>query len=143
MSTHVYFAKKTIFFFSRLVLTSPFYAAFSGQDFGKFFWLLWCQFDENLELFLALINLIHGWSLYLSSIFEIGSCFDECGNLYPLRGIFKIWMLIKYSLNFLAICSSREIILSSSTKLILECFVTLSDRSGLTVFQMLYYQLQP
>ena len=49
--------------------------------------------------------------------------------------IIKTGILIKYSLNFLAIWSSRKIILSSSTKLILECFVTFSDRNGLTVFQ--------
>ena len=71
----------------------------------------------------------------MSIVFKIGSCYDKCGHLYPFFGIIKIGMLIKYSLNFLAILPSREIILSSSTELILECFVTFSDRSGLTVFQ--------
>ena len=73
--------------------------------------------------------------LNLSSNFKIGSCSDECGHLYPLLAIFKIGMLIKYSLNYLAVWSSQEIILSSSTKLVLECFVTFSDRNSLTVFQ--------
>ena len=118
---------------------------FLGQNFGKIFvssMSIWRNF-KTWELFLALINLILRWSVYLSSIFKIGSCSDECEHLYPLLGIFKIRMLIKYSVNFLGIWSSREIILSSSTKLILECFVTFSNRSGLTVFQMFYYQSQP
>ena len=75
------------------------------------------------------------WSLYSSSICKVESCSDESGHLYPLHSIFKIGIFIKYSLNLLAIRSSREIILLSSTKLILECFVTYADRSGLKVFQ--------
>ena len=90
---------------------------------------------KNLRVVFALINLILEWSLNLSSIFRIGPCSDESVYLYPLLDIFKIGRLIKYSLNFLTIWPSRETILSSSTKLILEYFITFSDRSGLTVFQ--------
>ena len=116
------------------LFTSSFCAAFFGSKPWKDFMSIW-QNLKTWELFLALINLILAWSLYLSSIYEIGSCSDECGHLYPLLAIFKIGMLIKYSLNYLAISSSREIILSSPTKLVLECFVTFSDRNSLTVFQ--------
>ena len=132
MSSHVYFAKKSTFFFSRLVLISSFCAAFFGSRLWKVFWLLRCHLTKlkNWELFLSLISLILGWPLYLPSILKI-----ESFSLYPLLGIFKIGMLIKYSLNFLAIWSWREIILSSSNQLLLECFVTFLDRNGLTVFQ--------
>ena len=44
MSSHVYFAKKSTFFFSRLVLISSFCAAFFGSRLWKYF----CQFDVNL-----------------------------------------------------------------------------------------------
>ena len=94
-------------------------------------------------MLLALINFILGWSVYLSGICRIGSCSDESGHLYPLLGIFRIGILIKYSLNFLAIWSSREITWSSLSNLILRCFVTFSDRSGFAVFKMFYYQVQP
>ena len=90
-----------------------------------------------------MINLIIGWCLYFSSIFKVGSCSDESLHLYPLLGIFKIRICRKYSLNFSSIWSSPEIILLSLTKLILECFVTFSDKNRLTVFQIFYYQLQP
>ena len=138
MSSHVYFVKKSTFFFSRLVLISSFCAVFFGSRLWKAFLTssmsIWRNL-KTLELLLVLINLILGRSLYLSSIFKIGSCSDECGHAHPLLARFKIWMLVKYSLNYLAIWSSREIILSSSTKLVLECFVTFSDKNSLTVFQ--------
>ena len=128
------FCKKSTFLFSRFVFYIIFCAAFFGLKPWKDFMSIWRNL-KTWELFLALINLILAWSLYLSSIYEVGSCSDECGHLYPLLAIFKIGMLIKYSLNYLAISSSREIILSSPTKLVLECFVTFSDRNSLTVFQ--------
>ena len=96
--------------------------------------LIWLNLKAS-ELFLALINLILECSLYFWSIIKIGSCSDESGHLYPLIGTFKIAINIKYSLNFSAIWSLREIFLPSSAKLILECFVTFSDRSGSTNFQ--------
>ena len=118
MSSHVYFAKKSTFFFSRLVLISSFCAAFFGSRLWKVFLTssmsIWWNL-KTLELFLVLIYLILRWSLYLSSIFKTGSCSDECGHLYPLLCIFKIGMFMKYLLNFLPIWSSRQIILSSST----------------------------
>ena len=50
---YVYFAKKSAFFFSRLVLISSFCAAFSGQHFGKIIWLILCQLDwtQKLEIY--------------------------------------------------------------------------------------------
>ena len=136
---HMYILqKKSTFFCSRLVLISSFCAAFFRSKLQKDFLTssvsIWLKL-KTWELFLALINVILGWSLYLSSVFRIGSCSDESGHLYPFLGIFKIEILIKYMLNFLAIWLPWKIILSSSTKLILECFVTFSDRSSLTVFQ--------
>ena len=105
---------------------------FLGQDFEKIF----RPIEIGLKnLLLALLDLALGWSLYFSSIIKMGTCSYESGHLYPLLAIFKIGIFIKYSLKFLAICLSREIILSSSTKLILECFVTFSDRSGSAVLQ--------
>ena len=89
MSSNVNFAKKSAFFVSRLVLISSFRAAFFVSRLWKDFWLLRCQFNWTYwELFLALINLILGRSLYLSSIFKIGSCFDESEHLYPLLAIY-------------------------------------------------------
>ena len=131
MLSHVCFARKYAFFFSRLVLVSSFCGAFLGSGFWKGFLTFLILIRLNLktwEIFLALINLILGWSLYLPSIFKIGSCSDECGHLYPLLVIFKIEIFLKYSLNLLAIWSSQKIILSSSTKLRLECFVTFLDK---------------
>ena len=116
-----------------------FCAAFFGSRLWKVFLTSSMSIWRNLktsELFLALVNLILGWSLYSSSIFKIGSCSDECGHLYPLFGIFKTAMLIKYSLNFLAIWSSLEIISSSSTKLILECFVTFCLKSSIINYNL-------
>ena len=134
MSSHVYFAKSVHFSLVDSFFTSSFVQLFFGLKPWKDFMSIWRNL-KTWELFLALINLILTWSLYLPSIFKIGSCPDECGHLYPLLAIFKIGMLIKYSLSYLAIWSSREIILSSSTKLVLECFVTFSGRNNLTVFQ--------
>ena len=93
MSSHVYLAKKSTFFFSRLVLISYFCAAFFESRLCKVFLTSLLSISRNLktwELFLALISLILGWSLYFSSIFKIGSCSYECGHSYQLLGIFKI-----------------------------------------------------
>ena len=82
MSSNVNFAKKSAFFVSRLVLISSFRAAFFVSRLWKDFWLLRCQFNWTYwELFLALINLILGRSLYLQSILKIGSYFDESEHL--------------------------------------------------------------
>ena len=110
MSSHVYFAKNSTFFFSRLVLISFFCVAFFGSRLWKVFLTSSMSIWWNLKTWrVILINLILRWSLYLSSIFKIWSCSDEWEHLYPLFGIFKIGMFIKYSLNVWAIWSSREI----------------------------------
>ena len=117
----------------------PFVGLFRVKSLERFFDF----FDVNLidiilktwELFLALISFILGWSVYLSGICRIGSCSDESGHLYPLLEIFRTGILIKYSVNLLAIWSSREITWSSLSKLIFRCFVTFLDRSGFAVFQ--------
>ena len=82
MSSNVNFAKKSAFFVSRLVLISSFRVAFFISRLWKDFWLLRCQFNWTYwELFLALINLVLGRSLYLQSILKIGSYFDESEHL--------------------------------------------------------------
>ena len=121
------FAKKSSFFFSILILIS-FCAAFFGSSLWKdFIDINWLNL-KTWKLFLAFINVKLGWSLYLSRIFKIGPCSDESWHFYPLLGIFKIGIFIKYSLNLVAIWAFREIILSSSTKLILEYFEAFSEK---------------
>ena len=80
---------------------------------------------------------ILGWSLYLSIIPEIVLSSRErlCVEKLWLFDIFKIRIFIKYSLKFFAISASWDRMLSSSTRIILECILTLSEIFGLTIFQ--------
>ena len=89
------------------------------------------------QLFLDLIRFMFGWSLYLSIIPEIVFSSREhvCVEKLHLFGIFKTGIFIKYSLKVLAISASWHKILSSSTRVILELILILSEIFGLTFFQ--------
>ena len=57
-------------------------------------------------------------------------------------GIFKIGILMKYSLNIFAICLSCEIIWLSSVKVVLETFLDFSVKKDLTVFQKVLFSVK-
>ena len=93
------------------------------------------------QLYLDLIRFMVGWSLYLSIIPEIVFSSKEriWIEKFWLFDIFKIEIFMKYSLKVLAISTSSDRILSSSTRVILERILTLSEIFGLTIFQKIFY----